>query len=107
VQVQARIPGMDSDLAWQAVPANVASVEVHREPVAPGMEDLALWQGRVRFAEAIAANRYRLLIEEYELISTEAPGPGIVPMPGPGRLVFAETVTIDATLADSPENRSP
>lgn len=99
VQVQARIPGMGSDLAWQAVPATVASVEVHREPVTPGTEDLALWQGRVQFAEAIAANRYRLLIEEYELISTEAPGPGIVPMPGPGRLVFAETVTIDATLA--------
>lgn len=99
IQVQARIPGIDSDLAWETVPATVASVEVHREPVAPGTEDLALWQGRVQFAEVIAANRYRLLIEEYELISTEAPGPGMVPMPGPGRLVFAETVAIDATLA--------
>lgn len=99
IQVQARIPGIDSDLAWETVPATVASVEVHREPVAPGTEDLALWQGRVQFAEAIAANRYRLLIEEYELISTEAPGPGMVPMPGPGRLMFAETVAIDATLA--------
>ena len=91
--------------AWQAIPATVASVEVHREPIAPGTEDLALWQGRVQFAEAIAANRYRLLIEEYELISTDAPARGAAP--GPGRLVFAETVTIDATLADSPENRSP
>ncbi len=99
VQVQARIPGIESDLAWQTVPAMVASVEVQREPVAPGTEDLALWQGRVQFAETIAPDRYRLLIEEYELISTEAPTQGVVPVPGPGRLVFAETVAIDATLA--------
>jgi len=99
VQVQARIPGIDSDLAWQKVPATVASVEVHREPVASGTEELALWQGRVQFAQTIAANQYRLLIEEYELISGEAPARGAAAS-GPGRLVFAETVAIDATLAD-------
>jgi len=94
VQVQARIPGIDSDLAWQPVPATVASVDVQREPL-PSNEDLALWQGQVRFAEAITPDRYRLLIEEYELIHPE----GSVAGADPGRMVFAETVALDAALA--------
>lgn len=94
VQVQARIPGVDSDLAWQPVPATVASVDVQREPLT-GNEDLALWQGQVRFAAAITPDRYRLLIEEYELIRAEGPATGA----DPGRLVFAETVALDAALA--------
>ena len=92
--MQARVPGVASDLAWQPVPATVASVDVQRTPF-PGNEDLALWQGQIRFAEAIAPDRYRLLIEEYELIRAEGPATGV----DPGRLVFAETVALDAGLA--------
>ena len=58
---------------------------------------LGLWIGAVTFAEASAPTRTRLLIEEFEYISANyAEG-----RRAPGRLIYAETFEIHASLVSA------
>ncbi|MGF1569826.1 MAG: hypothetical protein ACFCVD_17450 [Nodosilinea sp.] len=82
-----------------------------------------LWTDTVRFDEAPAPDRYRLLIREYEMISAEytanadgTTNPALssdlttetrILGLAPRRLVYAETIAVDAALVAPapPENR--
>jgi hypothetical protein len=64
----------------------------------------ALWSGTVQFDKAPASGQVRLLVREYEYVSADwaivHPGGEALPAwsEAPGRLIFAETVEIDAAL---------
>lgn len=55
-----------------------------------GQPDLALWVGAISFATAPAAGHYRVLVEEFEDVSSDHPDSG--------RLIYAETFTVDQTF---------
>jgi hypothetical protein len=85
---------VSSDLAWDDVPAAVATVTQFYEGSGLGQPDLGLWVGAVTFAAAPAPGQFRLLIEEFEFISANYTDEGRAP----GRLIYAETFAIDAAL---------
>ena len=83
-----------SELGWTDAPATEVIVTQFYEGGGIGQPDLALWVGAVTFAAPPAAGKYRLLIEEFEYITADY-------MEGrnaPGRLIYAETFTVDAGL---------
>lgn len=111
LRVQARTDGVDAELGWQDVPLPVGDAgdqfachlgngngpTLFIDPPSSAANDLALWSGRVCFAEPPEPGRYRLLIQEFEHLSNDAtpdPRPGDTPQ----RIVFVETIEIDATL---------
>jgi hypothetical protein len=82
------------DFGWLDAPAAEATVTQFYEGQALYQPDLGLWIGAVTFAAAPAPGAYRLLIEEFEYVSanySENRG-------APGRLIYAETVDVDAAL---------
>lgn len=85
------------ELGWQYVSAGVVLTVVSADvsPIAP--HGLALWEGELHFAQTPQADQYRLLIEEHELIATD-PARATAPDAGPERLIFAETISLDASL---------
>jgi hypothetical protein len=91
--VQQHCP-VESDLAWDDVPATVATVTQFYEGPGFGQPDLALWVGAVTFAAPPDPGRFRLLIEEFEFVSANYADQGKVP----GRLIYAETFAVDASL---------
>jgi hypothetical protein len=97
VRVQERIAGIDTDMGWQDAAVDQVQVEISAETRPTTGQPLALWQGAVRFAIVPQVNRYRLLIEEFEVVSTDRSNVGQINT-DPGRLVFAEYVAIDASL---------
>jgi hypothetical protein len=93
VRVQQR-GAVASDLAWNEVPAAVATVTQFYEGPGLGQPDLALWVGAVTFASKPAPGQFRLLIEEFEYVSANYADDG----QAPGRLIYAETFAVDSAL---------
>jgi len=104
VSVQERDPAVSSDLGWRDAAAGVASISVNTDAQFPTEKYLALWSGRVQFAQAPKPQQYRLLIREYEYVSANwtivhRGGEALPPSSdAPGRLIYAETVEIDEAL---------
>jgi hypothetical protein len=104
VTVQERDPAVSSDLGWRDAAAGVASISVNTDAQFPTEKYLALWSGRVQFAQAPKPQQYRLLIREYEYVSANwtivhRGGEALPPSSdAPGRLIYAETVEIDEAL---------
>lgn len=95
VRVQRRNPVLTTDLGWEDVPDTIAAVEVTGDPGVPS-SDLSLWTGTVTFADGPIPGRFRLVIEERELIHPGSEGEKHAGPPG--RLVYAETFELDHTL---------
>jgi hypothetical protein len=97
VSVQRRDPVLASDLGW----APTAEFGVNVDPPINRDDDFILWTGNVTFLGdpvTIDASRYRLLIEEHEVLPADGPS-------GVGRqrrLIYAETVSIDRALLSPP-----
>ena len=111
VRVQRRLPVVESDMLWREVPEGAAKVT--RDYEGPAIDetglllDLALWTGRVEFTQAPQPGQYRLLIEEFEYIDADYTVQEEVQRQRsrrvfPGRLIFAETVELDAALLSRP-----
>lgn len=105
ITLQERDATMTSDLAWNDVPAGVATIN---EQHTPGQPALIRWTGTVEFAQRPEADRFRLLIREYEYVSanytlTEPQQPGTRPLRHqPRRLIYAETIAVDTALIAPP-----
>jgi len=84
-----------SDLVWDNVPATVATVTQLYEGPGLNQPDLALWVGAVTFLATPASGQFRLLVEEFEFISANYTAQG---RQAPGRLIYAETFTVDSAL---------
>ena len=96
VRVQKRTP-LAGDLGWADAPAAEAVATQLYEGQGLGQPDLGLWIGTVTFTAAPGDDVYRLLIEEFEYVSADY-------MEGrnaPGRLIYAETVAVDAGFMTS------
>jgi hypothetical protein len=101
VRVQRRDPDVATDLGWRDVPSDMVTLSESRS-AAPD-PDLLIWTGTVTFDQgAPAAGQYRLLIEEREYVAA-----GYVEVDEgeqgrsvrqPSRLIYAETVDLDAAL---------
>jgi len=101
VRVQERDPQLPGDLGWRDASAETATVTVGIDGPAAGRPNIAMWAGSVFFAETPEVGRFRLLVEEHELI---APGEAIITgtkaLPR-GRLIYAETFELDSALLAS------
>jgi hypothetical protein len=64
----------------------------------PDQLNLEMWTGLVTFGPQAGADRYRLLIEEYEYISSDYTIARGQTVEQAGRLIFAETVEVDEVL---------
>jgi hypothetical protein len=104
VTVQERDPAISGDLGWRDVVADIADINVDTDGQFASEPYLALWSGSVQFASVPAQARFRILIREYEYISADwaivHPGGEALPSwaEAPGRLIYAETVELDAAL---------
>jgi hypothetical protein len=116
VELQQRDDLIDSDLAWN-------TIAVIPSAVPPSADRAILWSGKVLLAENLTPDSFRLLIREYEYISAEyttnpdgTSNPAIpsdfttetrIIGSAPRRLVYAETIGIDAALISQapPETR--
>jgi len=98
VRVQEHVAELGLELGWQDIATESVAVRVVKELVPSAQSSLSLWEGEVQFAQQPAPGRYRLLIEEYEAISTDQPA-GRDANSGLDRLVFAEIFALDASLA--------
>jgi hypothetical protein len=119
VEVQQRDDTITGDLAWQ--PAAIGMVNVLEE-IPPNIDSAVLWTGAIEFTQLPAADQFRLLIREYEYISadyTVNPDGSINPAlqsalrfnnrktgTAPRRLVYAETIAIDAALISQPPSET-
>jgi hypothetical protein len=83
-----------SELGWTDAPGTDVVVTQFYEGGGIGQPDLALWVGAVTFAGAPPEGKYRLLIEEFEYITADY----LEGRSAPGRLIYAETFTVDAGL---------
>jgi hypothetical protein len=101
VSLQKRISGMNSDLAWEDAPAGVATVI--SLPLSAG---LLRWSGILDFAALSGPDEYRVVVREYEYLSanyTVNSGRGkALRRDQPRRLIYAETILIDAALISPP-----
>ena len=107
VSLQQRIGSLSSDLAWEDAP-DAAIIHTDFTGAFPTEHDLQLWTGRVTFAEQPKSSHYRLVIREYEYITAgsqvaapQSEGRPIALAPR-GRLIYGETVEIDAALLARP-----
>jgi hypothetical protein len=104
VTVQERDPAISGDLGWRDAAAGTAVISVNTDAQFPDEKYLALWSGRVQFAAVPKPQQYRLLIREYEYVSANwaivhRGGEALPPWSeAPGRLIYAETVEIDAAF---------
>ncbi|MGE3106993.1 MAG: hypothetical protein AB7G11_04145 [Phycisphaerales bacterium] len=89
VRVQHR-PSVRTDMGWQDAPASIATATQFYEGPGLGQPDLGLWVGAVTFAAAPPPGQFRLLIEEYESVSST--------FPYSGRMIYAETIAVDEAL---------
>jgi len=97
ITVQRRDTAIESDLAWVAS----GDFVVAADPGTGTDPDFLLWTGAVRFVgavETLKADRYRLLIEEREILAADGSD-----RPGrQSRLIYAETILLDASLLSAP-----
>jgi hypothetical protein len=104
VTVQQRDPAITGDLGWKDAAASVVGVTADTDGQFKDKKYVALWSGIVQFAQPPQQGQFRLLIREYEYISANwaivHPGGEALPpwSEAPGRLIYAETIEIDATL---------
>jgi hypothetical protein len=98
VRVQQRDPNVQSDLAWQDVASEVATVHAGFDNQVSSQPDIAMWAGTVSFAKAPKAGEFRLLIEEHEYISAKYTLTEGRAGRQPGRLIYAETFELDDAL---------
>lgn len=90
VRLQERNPAIATDLGWQDAAASAAVIHAEFDGMPAAHFDVALWAGTVSFAQVPDPGRYRLVIEEYEFISSSHALAG--------RLVYAEIVPLNADL---------
>ncbi len=107
VEVQQLDEQIGSDLAWNTVDTSVATIE---QGSSLRIDPSVLWTGAVNFVDGPSSGQYRLLIREYEYISAEytvnsdgttnpaRPSDRRIIGAAPRRLVYAETIAIDAAL---------
>jgi hypothetical protein len=105
VTVQRRRDDVAGDLGWQDADAGVATVT--RESPVSQAPALVRWNGSVQFTTDALPGRFRLLIREHEYVSanyvvTERDARGAEKRRHPGRLIYAETMTIDEALIGAP-----
>ena len=105
VTVQRRRDDVPGDLGWEDVEAGVATVS--KESPASQAPALVRWSGSIQFLADVPAGRFRLLIREHEYISanyvvSETDAAGVSTRKQPGRLIYAETMTIDEALVTGP-----
>jgi hypothetical protein len=115
VRVQERIAGLDPELGWRDVTLQAVNktdiiafqpqdkntpIKLFVESANTTQNNLAFWEGLVRFPDSLPSDQYRLLIEEYEAISNDKPTREDE-SDAPGRLIFAEIVPIDSSLIQS------
>jgi hypothetical protein len=93
--------GLESDLAWEEAPTNVATISVLKPP-----DGLRRWSGAVDFSALPEPGEYRVVIREYEYISANyinTSGRGrAARREQPKRLIYAETVLVDSALIAPP-----
>jgi hypothetical protein len=100
VRVQERDDALPTDLGWRDTAPETATVTGTQGPVA-FRPDLVLWSGTVVFAEAPELGRFRLLVEERELVPFGEPFDETLGWRQAGRLIYAETFELDAALLPS------
>jgi hypothetical protein len=81
VAVEARVPGIVSDLGWASAP-NTA-VTVTEDAPAPSQPASVLWSGTIAFAAQPAPRQFRVVVREFEVIESAPPGTSV------NRLVYA------------------
>jgi hypothetical protein len=92
VDVERRMANVISDLGWEPAPAN--EVTVTQDPPGSADLDMALWSGSVRFVKDPPADRYRVVVREFEVLSQDPQIAGIGPTFGQ-RLVYAAILPYD------------
>src|SRR5690349_23443589 len=103
VTVQERDPAIAGDLGWRDAATGV-TVTTNTDGRFANEPYVALWSGTVQFDKTPASGKVRLLVREYEYVSANwaivHPGGEALPpwSEAPGRLIYAETIEIDATL---------
>lgn len=98
VRLQERDPSLRSDLAWGEVAEGVASVETTADGPVADEPDLELWAATVTFADRPKPGRFRLLVEEHELIHANYVIREDRAVERPGRLIYAEAFELDHAL---------
>jgi hypothetical protein len=99
VSVQQRDKSIATDLAWADTAA--FAVDGAARDTSASDPDFILWTGTVRYMgtqEDPQPGRYRLLIQEHELLEADGEADPIVQR----RLVYAETLPLDAQLLNAP-----
>jgi hypothetical protein len=99
VRVQVDEGQIVSDLGWRDVddPSIVQISPLFDGPY-PNQPYLAMWVGTVTFAQVSPAGKYRLLIEEYEYISSRYTVANGRRNEQAGRLIFLETIDLGSLL---------
>jgi hypothetical protein len=104
VTLQERNPAIAGDLGWRDASAGTATITIDTDGQFASETYLALWSGSVQFAAPPTQGQFRLLIREFEYVSADwavvHPGGEALPpwAEAPGRLVYVETILLDATL---------
>jgi hypothetical protein len=109
ISVQRQDPdlvGHETDLGWETA-ADVTITEAGADPLDPPRPEFVLWHGRVALSDEAASGegRYRLLVEEFEVYRIDSGALPAAAVIGPRlgeRLVYAETVPLDAALLALP-----
>jgi hypothetical protein len=92
VAVEARMPGVDSDLGW--TPAQPADVSVTEDSPAPSQPASVLWSGTITFGSEPAPGEFRIVVREYEVIEVDPPTGSDAAKYGQ-RLVYASILPFD------------
>ncbi len=107
VSVQQQDPDLGrTDLGWETA-NDVTITETGADPQDPPPPQFVRWNGRVTLSDEAASGegRYRLLVEEFEAYRIDDGGLPAAAVRGPRlgeRLVYAETVPLDAALLARP-----
>jgi Subtilase family len=95
------------EFGWTDADADVARVQV--DETASDQPGTLLWQGRVIFAASPPSGAFRLLIEEREYVSADHVATSVVNgaqadgrRVAPGRVIYAEIVTLGGALTLTP-----
>lgn len=98
VKVQERDTTIQSDVIWNDVPSDIATITATFDDHLSGQPDLVMWAGEIVFKNMPEVGKYRLLIEEYEYITAEYKETEGRTISIPGRLIYAETFELDDAL---------
>ena len=81
VAVEARVPGVTSDLGWEPAPHTIATVT--EDAPAPSQPASVLWSGTIAFTAEPDPGQFRVVVRESEVIESAPPGTSV------NRLVYA------------------